>query len=105
MNEIEVYTFTLLVVLNLAEQEKNKEVAFPLLLTFSDGSDHVFAEFSWDGRKGKDIFGQGHWPLHFSEMPLPITLTAKDQNGKEGAMEVTQAILDACISDAKKAIQ
>lgn len=104
MNDIELEMFLTLVVLNLVEQEKVSEVAFPLLLTFSDGTDYVFAEISWDGRRGKDIFGIGHRPLDFSKIRLPITVTAKDQNGKEGSLEYTQAMIDACIADVKKAI-
>lgn len=105
MNDIEVHTFTLGVVLNLMEQEKDPDVAFPLLLTFSDGTNHVFAKFSWDGRKGKDIFEIVHRPLDFNKIRLPITLAAKDQNGTEWRMEITQAGIDACIAGAEKAIQ
>ena len=87
------------------ERQKDPEVAFPLLLTFSDRTDHVFAEFSWDGREGEDIFGIGHRSLDFIEIPLPMTLAAKDQSGREGRMEITRAIVDACIAAVKKAIQ
>ena len=34
-------------------------------------------------------------------MPLPITLAAKNQNGKAGTVEITQAMIDACIAGCR----